>query len=310
MGRNGSRRHRGKAPATMTMLVVALVGAGCTTGQTDASHAIRSSVVAYVGNEAGIVPISSGLHARQLIPIHSRPGGRAVAVGPMAVSPSRLLGYSFASSPDGLLGIDLATGSTSRIGPAFPIDLRWIDIAMGPNARNVFAVFRRSDGDGAIVRIDSRSGQMSDPVAVSGVPVSLSISPKGNVAYVAVNGGGSVLFVDLASGRVVRTVQVPKGCSDLAVSPDGRMGYAVGTEVDSTGSGMVSHFTPIDLTTGAVAPPVESKLRLSDLVVSSDGKSGLAIADNSGGPTKSGRVWRIDLGDGVIVGWLAVQGCN
>jgi YVTN family beta-propeller protein len=116
-------------------------------------------------------------------------------------------------------------------------------------------------------------------VPVGAQPLSVTVAPGGEYAYVANQGAGSVSVLDATTGAAVKTIPIDAGPPQfVAFSPDGRLAYVSVWSQDSK----VSAVVVVDLATDAPIATIPVGTRPFALAVTPDGREIYVACHDSG----------------------------
>ena len=165
---------------------------------------------------------------------------------------------------------------------------------------------------GALTSINTTTSKRSTPISVGPGPSNLTLSPAGDMAYIADYQNNAVVVVDIPNWQVKGVIPLPCGPTDLAVTPDDTQLYVACGDVSAivpiklpdytleapigvqsirflvmpeTGTNLLvvggGGLQNIDTTTNKVTKTVTETANLVDVVETTDGSTILAL-DNSG----------------------------
>jgi len=198
-------------------------------------------------------------------------------------------------------------------GPPIPVFEAPSDLKLTPDGSSLL-VLSFGDGvhPGALTSINTTTSKASSPIAVGADPRNLTLSPAGDIAFIADYVNRAVIVINIPNWTVKGIIPLPCGPTDLAVTPDDTQlfvacadssailpvklpDYTIETVLSVpsvrslvmpvTGSNLLvvedEGLEAIDTNTDKVTKSVTESANLVAVVETTDGRSILAV-DNSG----------------------------
>jgi DNA-binding beta-propeller fold protein YncE len=279
-------------------VVAAILLASCGGGAVSSGSPFPTGPdIAYVVNEAGIVPFDLSTHAvGHLMTTRSfwNPNSQLlVSVGGKT---------AYVNDGYGLVPLNLVTG---RFGKLLPQSTKFHAFAITSNGRTIYMA--DDSGLNAIVPLEVRTGVIGKPIPVPGLPNNLNISPDGRTAYVQTSAGANLTVVNLLTGVVGPVFQIPDGVGDLAIEPGGHTGWATGSGGGGSENCQNSCVTPINLNSGVTGAPIALVHDPYGIAITPSGHTAYVTGGETGSPAPPD-VTEIDLSSGKASGTFSVPG--
>jgi YVTN family beta-propeller protein len=158
-------------------------------------------------------------------------------------------------------------------GKPIAVDRAPVDLKLTADGSSVL-VLSYGDGvhPGALSSINAATLKVSAPIAVGPGPGDLTLSPAGDVAFIASYRTNTISVVDLTNWKLKRVIPLPCGPTNLAITPDASQLFV--------GCADSSAIVPIKLPDYSFETPVAVP-SLRSLVMPEAGTSLLVVGDNS-----------------------------
>ncbi len=199
------------------------------------------------------------------------------------------------------------------VGPPIPVFRTPTDLKLTPDG-SALLVLSYGDGvhSGAITSINTTTSKASSPINVGAAPRNLTLSPAGDIAFIADFHANAVVVVDVPNWKVKGVLPLPCGPTDLAITPDDTQlfvacadssailpvklpDYTLETPLGvasvrrlvmpDTGTNLLvvgsNGLQTLDTATNKITKTVTETANLIDVVETTDGRTILAV-DNSG----------------------------
>jgi YVTN family beta-propeller protein len=198
-------------------------------------------------------------------------------------------------------------------GPAISVFRTPTDLKLTPDG-SALLVLSYGDGfhSGALTSINTTTSKASTPINVGAGPGHLTLSPAGDIAFIAAFHANAVVVVDVPNWKVKGVLPLPCGPTDLAITPDDSQlfvacadssaivpvklpDYTLETPVavasvrrlvmPETGTSLLvvgsNGLQTLDTATNKITKTVNETANLIDVVETTDGRTILAV-DNVG----------------------------
>jgi DNA-binding beta-propeller fold protein YncE len=249
------------------------------------------SAAVLVGVALGGIVVFSGGRSRPSTTVPPRVGIPAVSAKSTA----------YVTTSAGIVVVDLATkkfvGRIEPRGSNFALN----PIAIAPGDHTAYV-----DSDNVLTAIDLPPGKVKASVTLgpptgaladaSGYPSSISITPDGQTAYVAIPVLGTIVPVHLAPLSVGTPISVGGHPFQIAIAPNGETAY-----IPNPSSSTIE---VVNLATGSVGPPITGIADPHEIAIAPDGRRAYV---SSGGINLPPSVVPIDLSAGRALAPIAFK---
>jgi YVTN family beta-propeller protein len=210
--------------------------------------------------------------------------------------------------------VQRVNASGRSAGPAIPVFRTPSELKLTPDG-SALLVLSYGDGvhSGALTSINTTTSKASSPINIGAAPGNLTLSPAGDIAFIADFHANAVVVIDVPNWKIKGVLPMPCGPTDLAITPDDSQLFVAcadssailpvklpdytletpvgvasvrGLVMPDTGTNLLvvggNGLQTLDTATNRITKTVNESANLISVVETTDGRTILAV-DNSGG---------------------------